>query len=209
MHNGGVRASSRLVLVWTSISLVAVAVAWAALSSAIETSPPEPGEVAALDPSILIPKPSPKPITPATALPRPTASKAAQAVTRAGRGTAQRTTTPSPTPTPRILRAAPAPSPYPAGDTVSLPPELPDRQNSPMDIVRDFHSAGGDATVRFSDGHVYLVSYQPAAGYDTAKQPGTELAIAVSFVSPQHTSTISAYVDADGTYHAKIIEEDR
>jgi hypothetical protein len=208
MHNGGVRASSRLVLVWTSISLVAVAVAWAALRSAIDTSPQDPAEVAALDPSILIAKPTFKPSAPPAVLPRPTASKAAQHVTRAGRGTAQRVTTPSPTPKPRTLRAGPAPTPNPAGDTASLPPELPSRQNSPMDIVRDFHAVGGDVTIGFSAGHVYLIKYQPTAGYETVKQPSTELAIGVSFVSPKHVSTISAYVEDDGTYHAKVVEED-
>ena len=63
------RASSRLVLGWTSVSLVAVAMGWAALDSVIDTETLEPAEVAALDPAVLSPRPSPPPQGTPTASP--------------------------------------------------------------------------------------------------------------------------------------------
>ena len=211
MHNGGVRASSRLVLVWTSISLVVVAVAWAALGSAIQTGSPDPTEVAALDPSMLRPAPTPtaKATTTPKALPSPTPSKAAQAVNRADRGAQGRqATTPPPsrrTPTPRPSASTSSPIEEPAGSY----PQVPNRQDTPMEVVRELNSIGGIATVGFADGLVYLLEYHESKGY-APELTQAATSVVMRFTSQHHVSTIRAYVDsAAGTYHATIVEEDR
>jgi len=208
MHNDGVRASSRLVLVWTSISLVAVAVAWAALSSAIQP-PSEPPEVAALDPGMLSPK-SPAKISPTVkSLPSPTASKATRPVTRARRAAdgngANASPPPSKRPTPRPTVVTSTPVIEAGKDS----PDLPGRQNVPMEIVREVHATGGDATLGFSDGQVYLLSYEANPGFAPQNRETADGSVLMTFISAQHISTVRGYVDRTGTYHASIVEESR
>lgn len=195
-------------LVWTSISLVAVAVGWAALGSAIGTGSPEPVEVAALDPSVLRPSPPQASSTP-TALPGPaTASPKAgtKVVTRAGRRT-QPTSTPTsrPTATPSASPSglpSPTPSEGERGDGRRSGPH-----DSPEEVVRDVDTEGGTATIGFSNDEVYLLDHEPAPGHDTQGDRRADDYIVVRFLAPGHSSTIHAYVDGEGAMRIKIIEE--
>jgi hypothetical protein len=212
MHNGVVRASSRLVLVWTSISLAAVAVGWAGLSSAIDTGTTEPAEVAALDPSILAPKQAVKapPRAPA-GLPTATSSpsKAAQQVSRPG-AQPRRTGPASPTvpSQPRRNPARPTPTVGPTGSTgedeITAPPAAPTLE---YDVVRDVSTAGGTARIGFSDGRVYLLAYDPRPGFETQDVRTSDDSIELRFAAARHVSTLHAYVDSARSYRVSVVEE--
>ncbi len=206
-HNGVVRATSRLVLVWTSISLVAVAVGWAALDSAIGTGNPEPAEVAALDPSVLAPSPPAPSATTGKPLPDPKASpsKAARAVTSTGRRSRPRST-PDPTKSPVFPTMPPTPSASPSFEQ-DEPTSEPNNRAGPGEIVREVDTDGGSATIRFSEVSVHLLDYEVMPGYTVSGTREAEDYIIVRFLSSYRASTIHAYVDGDGTFRVKIIEE--
>jgi hypothetical protein len=203
-----VRASSRLVLVWTSISLVAVAVGWSALDSAIGTGSPEQAEVAALDPSVLAPSPRFSASSTPTALPaRLTASPSKAAVKRADRRTPPRTTPePDRSASPRPAGPPPA-SPSPSHRRGDPRSNLPPGQDQPDEAVRDVATEGGSATVGYSDDQVYLLDYAPRPGFQVQ---GSRLAhdyIVVRFLARSHASTIYAFVDSAGAFRVKVVEE--
>lgn len=208
MHNGWMRASSRLVLGWSSISLVAVAIGWAALDSVIETETPEPTEVAALDPSVLSPSPSPPPATPAV-LPTsvaPSPSKAARVV--------QPATRPAPPPSRPSTPASPIPRPSPSTSPAQGDPETDSRDSpeppndQPTDeVVRTVKTEGGTATIGFTDSQVYLVDYTSAPGYMAQGERRDAESIVVRFIGVRHASTIHAYVDGEGTFRVNVVEE--
>jgi hypothetical protein len=202
------RASSRLVLGWTSISLVAVAIGWAALDSVIDTETLEPTEVAALDPAVLSPSPTAPPATPAASPSSvaPSPSKAAPVVQRA-----TRSASPSPRPS---MPASPIPRPSPSTSPVPGDPENdgrhgpePPTDQSPDDVVRTVKTEGGTATIGFSGDQVYLLDYTTVPGYMAQGERVDAESIVVRFIGMRHTSTIHAYVDGEGTFHVKVIEE--
>jgi len=203
-----VRATSRLVIVWTSISLVAVAVGWAALNSAIDTDSPEQVEVAALDPSVLSPTPSAgsRNALPAPATPHP--SKAANRVVRAGRDTQPRKSDPSPRRTP-TSRPAPAPvSPSPKQpDPHRYDEQPPPERVPPGETVREVNTQGGTAAIGYSDGGVYLVDSVPEPGYVVQGDRQAADSIVVRFLTFDHASTIYAFVDGAGVFNIKVVEE--
>jgi hypothetical protein len=204
-----VRATSRLVLVWTSISLVAVAVGWAALGSAIGTGSPEPVEVAALDPSVLAPSPpqvsSAPTALPSSVMPSPRAGDAV--VTRTGRRTKPKPTrTPSSTPTPP---ASPSSTPSPAASEPS--PDAPHRHDPrdrpPDEVVREVDTECGSATIGYSGDRVYLLDYEPAPGHATQGDRRADDYIVVRFLSRTRSSTIHAFVDGEGALRTEVFEE--
>jgi len=210
MHNGVVRASSRLVLVWTSISLVAVAVGWAGLSSAIDTGTTEPAEVAALDPSILAPKQAGKspPRAPA-GLPDASSSPSRAAQQRPS-GQPRRTGPASPTvpSQPKRGPVRPTPTVGPTSSTgvdeITAPPA---ERTLEYDVVRDVSTAGGTARIGFSDGRVYLLAYDPRPGFETQGVRTTDESIELRFAAARHVSTLHAYVDSARSYRVSVVEE--
>lgn len=205
MHNGIVRASSRLVLVWTSVSLTAVAVGWAALSSAVSPGGGGQTEVAALDPSILSPSVTPKPSASPTALPSsvpPSPGKAARTVPEKYQQPRAAVTTGPPTRPVTRPNLSPSTPPPAVGDTRGQP----ERADAP-DYVRHVNCQGGLADIAFTGTQVYLADYTPSAGFTVDGKRESPSSIVVRFVGPRHVSTVHAYVDGDGAYHVDIQEE--
>jgi hypothetical protein len=209
MHNGWMRASSRLVLGWTSISLVAVAIGWAALDSVIETETQEPVDVAALDPAVLSPSPPAQgPSHTPAALPRtvaPSPTKTKRVVQPANRRAPRRT--PLPTPASPLPRPSSSPSPEPGEPGGEGRGPSPPSNQSPDEVVRTVKTEGGTATVAYFGSQVYLVDYTTAPGFVAQGERMDAESITVRFIGILHSSTVHAYVDGEGTFRVKVYEE--
>jgi hypothetical protein len=197
---GDVRATSRLVLVWTGVTLVSVGVAWLGLLAALGPATTTPASVSAFDPEKLkvtptlkppttSPPASPKPTRPAK--PKPPKSKPGGGGQPGGK-TPSRPTSPSPAPT--------TGSPSPTG---SAPPG---DGGEPGTEVRSVQTDGGSATVAVTDGRVTLRDYDPEPGFEAQGFRKSADSIVIQFFGDGHVSSVHAFLDESSALRTSVIE---
>jgi hypothetical protein len=204
LHNGQMRATLRLVSVWTSVTLVAVGGAWCGLRAAVDTAMDDAPELSAFDPSALTRKPSSnQPFRsrdndgPATAPAPPKANKPASPVTNPS------TTSPTPRPTPSKTNRTPSTTPPPTPLATPTAPLSP-----PDEVTRLVRIDGGTVTFHCTDGWIRVVSYTAEAGYAAQGYRDSDDSIVFKLVSGLHLSVAHASPDKANCLRVSVREED-
>jgi hypothetical protein len=223
MHNGGMHATSRLVIVWTSVSLMTVGAAWLALDSALDTATTGSDRVSAFDPSVLGPTaiggPAGRSSKRASAVPSAVPAPAPDpvVVTRSTGTTWQsrpRDNDSPPAPAGTASPRPPPPSPTPTKPRPTLtaspvkPTRSPEVDPQPDEVVRSVRTDGGRATLGCAKGVVSLRDHVAEVGYDMLAFRKAADAMVVRFVGEGHTSTIYAYLDENRVFRITVQEED-